>query len=304
MLKTDIPLVSIIVLTYCQVGFIEQTIESLLRQHTEFNFKILVCDDGSTDGTNQLLETLYKENDQVYLVLRKKNIGMMNNFIDALNRCDTKYIAFCDGDDYWIDQSKLSKQVKVLEEQSNVDITATRAMIKYPNSDILSDNKNESTNKYYTFSELLMGNKIVASSVLLRNYQVVLPQWVQESIFGDWPFYLLSIQTDSLIHLSKDYSVVYRKDVGVTKNNSSRRAHFLKGTNFIYENLLKESKFINYKHEIKEAIFNNNFYLMGVLNQTRKYLEAFKIFIKIVGKNEFRAVLKVVKRYLKTLINH
>ncbi|EAS19985.1 putative glycosyl transferase [Flavobacteria bacterium BBFL7] len=295
-------LLTVVVLTYNQEQFIQQTIDSLLTQKTNFNYKILVCDDGSQDGTQRLLNLRYKEDNQVQLLLREENIGMMPNFMDALSRCNTKYIAFCDGDDYWLDPEKLGKQVHLLETEPNVDITSTRAMLKYPDSEVLSESEIFTESIYFTFSDLLKGNKVVASSTLMRNYKVVLPSWFKESVFGDWPFYLLSMRPDAKLHISKESSIVYRKDVGVTKNNISRRTHFLKGTNFIYKNLLKDPKFINFKQEIKEAIIYNDFHLLGVLNQTGEYLKAFQVFLNVIFKTKLSSIPMVIKRYLKTLI--
>lgn len=302
MLYSDNHLVTVVVLCYCQIDFIEQTINSLLSQDVNFNYKILVCDDGSFDGTSELLSALYKNNDQVDLILRKKNIGMMPNFIDALNRCDSKYIAFCDGDDYWIDNYKLSNQVKILDQQSNVDITSTKALLKYPDSNKLFKNKDTSYKQYFTFSELLKGNKVIASSVVMRNYKTFMPDWTFNAVFGDWPYYLLSMNPKSLIHISDDYTIVYRKDVGVTRKNGLRRAHFLRGTNSIYKNLLLTPKFEDFENIIEDSIHTNDFYLMGVLNQGGERLEAFNLLINLLIKNKFPTVLKVLKRYLRTLL--
>ena len=110
------PLVSILTVTYNQKEYISEAIESFLKQKTNFPFEIVIGDDCSTDGTKEIL-TKYKEQnpDKIRIVSNEINIGPFENRIQTRNNCKGKYIALCDGDDYWIDSLKLQKQIDFLE---------------------------------------------------------------------------------------------------------------------------------------------------------------------------------------------
>lgn len=114
--KDDI-VVSVIVLTYNHEKYIQQTLDSILMQRTAFKYEILIGDDASTDGTGEILRLYADKNPEVIrLFLREQNLGAARNAYELLVAAKGKYLAFCEGDDYWTDQDKLSVQVRFLEE--------------------------------------------------------------------------------------------------------------------------------------------------------------------------------------------
>jgi len=115
-------------ITYLHQNFITQAVESVLMQKTNFNFEFIIADDCSTDQTVQSIEHIIKNHtnsDVIKFVSHSKNIGMYDNFIYALSECKGKYIALCEGDDYWIDPLKLQKQVDFLEDNPNFEVCFT-----------------------------------------------------------------------------------------------------------------------------------------------------------------------------------
>ena len=89
-------------------------------QKTSFPYEILVGDDASTDGTSTIVKQYaQKYPGIVHAICREKNVGPTRNVYDLLRRARGKYIANCEGDDYWIDCSKLQQQVDFLEENPN-----------------------------------------------------------------------------------------------------------------------------------------------------------------------------------------
>lgn len=107
--KMDIkPLVSVCMITYNQSLYIKQAIEGVLMQETDFPFEFIISDDCSTDSTRKICQ-YYKElyPDKITLLLPEKNLGISDNFYTTLFSATGKYIAFCEGDDYWIDSHKL-----------------------------------------------------------------------------------------------------------------------------------------------------------------------------------------------------
>lgn len=114
-----IPLVSVFLIAYNEENYIEEALNSILRQKTDFDFEILCHDDASTDRTPQIIQKYAKEYPEVVIPLLqtenqiKKNINIVIEYLYPKAR--GKYIAYCDGDDYWTDERKLQKQVDFLE---------------------------------------------------------------------------------------------------------------------------------------------------------------------------------------------
>lgn len=111
-----IPLVSVLIITYNHEQYIGQALESVLSQETNFPIEVWVGDDASTDSTVQIIERYCKqEPSKIRGVFRDKNIGASANLYDLLQRVRTPYIAFLEGDDYWLDHEKLQKQYSFLQ---------------------------------------------------------------------------------------------------------------------------------------------------------------------------------------------
>jgi glycosyltransferase involved in cell wall biosynthesis len=120
------PKVSIVCLTYNHQEIISHALDSMLSQQCEFDFEIVVHDDASTDGTQEVLKH-YKEvhTDKMKLILQSENqhSKRVPVFDLVLPHCDGEYVACCDGDDYWCDNHKLQKQASYLDEHPDVFIS-------------------------------------------------------------------------------------------------------------------------------------------------------------------------------------
>jgi glycosyltransferase involved in cell wall biosynthesis len=116
------PLISISCNTYNHAGFIADAIEGFLLQKTDFPFEILIHDDASTDGTADVIRRYQaRYPDLIKPVIQLENQYSRNVRIGRFNleRARGKYIALCEGDDYWTDPLKLQKQVAFLEANEN-----------------------------------------------------------------------------------------------------------------------------------------------------------------------------------------
>lgn len=111
-----LPTVSVIVLCYNQEKYICQALDSIVTQKTNFTFEVYVGDDASTDRTPDLVQQYADKYPNIIKpVLRKKNIGANPQYIDLVKKCQGKYLAFLDGDDYWCCSTKLQQHVDFLE---------------------------------------------------------------------------------------------------------------------------------------------------------------------------------------------
>lgn len=117
---TDVPLVSICCITYNHAPYIRQCLDGFLMQKTNFKYEIVIHDDCSTDGTTEIIKEYASKYPDIFVPLYEdenqysKGVrGMYAKFVYPKAR--GKYIAFCEGDDYWIDENKLQMQVDFLE---------------------------------------------------------------------------------------------------------------------------------------------------------------------------------------------
>ena len=131
------PLVSICCLTYNHKNLISDAIGGFLGQKTTFDYEILIHDDASTDGTQEVLEDWARRYPKIKLILQKENqykakgVYPINNIYSLAKG---KYIAECDGDDYWTDTLKLQKQVDFLEANQDYVMCHHKYLIKNKDS--------------------------------------------------------------------------------------------------------------------------------------------------------------------------
>lgn len=120
------PLISVMILTYNQAKYVRQSVEGALLQECSYPFEIVICDDCSTDNTREVcIELQKKYPEKIRLIFNENNKGPIDNYIDTMRKCKGKYIADCAGDDYWIDSTKLQKQVDILERREDVILVYT-----------------------------------------------------------------------------------------------------------------------------------------------------------------------------------
>ena len=126
-------MVSIRCATYNHVNYIRKCLDGFVSQKTNFRFEAVVHDDASTDGTTEIVREYAEKYPSIIIPMYEetnqysKNVSSMNERIDS--RLLGKYIAICEGDDYWIDLNKLQKQVDFLEAHSEYSMCFHRAKI-------------------------------------------------------------------------------------------------------------------------------------------------------------------------------
>ncbi len=122
------PLVSVCMTTYNHEKYISQAIESVLCQRTTFSFEVVIGEDCSSDNTLAICRQYEAQHpDIVRVVASEHNIGMHRNYRRTIEACQGKYIAMCDGDDWFSDENKLQMQVEMIE-KSSADMCYTRSL--------------------------------------------------------------------------------------------------------------------------------------------------------------------------------
>ena len=110
------PDVSVAMMTYFHEKYVAQAIESVLSQKTDYTYEIVVSDDGSTDGTRDILKKYAEKYPNIVKIhFNSVNQGISKNNFLTRSYCQGRYIATLSGDDYWLDETKLQKQVDFLD---------------------------------------------------------------------------------------------------------------------------------------------------------------------------------------------
>lgn len=215
----ETPLVSVFCITYNQVHYIEETVNGILRQETDFPFELIIHDDASTDGTAELLKRLSERDKRIKLIIEKEN--QYNNpnisyFRDIfLPRSAGKYLASCEGDDCWLDPGKLQRQVEYMEEHPDCTMVCSRARV--------IDGVNEKSLGYFGYGEedcrlgvtdLLKKWEIPTASILYRKKDAVeyVNSWTFEKPVGDFPR-AVYLADRGYIFYSSSVDTVYRFSV-------------------------------------------------------------------------------------------
>ena len=120
------PDVSVFIITYNQEHTIAQTIESILMQKGNFSLELVIGEDCGTDNTREICKNYQlRYPDRITLLLQDSNQGITKNYIDTLQLCRGKFIGVCAGDDYWIDNQKIAKQLAFFDANPGYGVVST-----------------------------------------------------------------------------------------------------------------------------------------------------------------------------------
>jgi glycosyltransferase involved in cell wall biosynthesis len=211
--------VSICVITYNHAKFITEALNSFLMQ-TFNDYEIVISDDCSTDENPAILQ-LYKTKypDKIKLLLNKKNIGMVPNFIQALKACSGEYIAFCEGDDYWVDSSKLQRQIDFLEKNPSYVGTSGGVKFLYQESQQFQDLYNPHSGDDghdVTLENYIEGSAAYFQTLTIRSHLIKIEEL--NYCFGDIVIQTMVLQHGPIRHLPYLFTIYRRHADGVTNS--------------------------------------------------------------------------------------
>lgn len=175
---------SVSIVTYQQIDYVAQTLEGVLRQETCFPFEIIVGDDASTDGTQEVLQAIQgRAQVPMKLLLALSNYGDngLTNFMSTLDAADGEYIALLDGDDLWTAADKLQRQVDFLDRHPDCDLCVHRVEHVYEDGFGQLSARPGPTG-LYDIGELLVENFAPKSATVVRRSAVdALPEWYRST---------------------------------------------------------------------------------------------------------------------------
>lgn len=190
------PLVSVFILTYQHVNYIKKCLDGILMQKTTFSYEIIIGEDCSSDGTREICEEYalkHPDKIRLYLHKRENNIKVNGkptgrfNFLHSIYSCTGKYMAFCEGDDYWTNENKLQKQIDFMETNPDYSICFHNAMVLWEdkNKEYLF-RKNSWFKDTYTTEEVIGRHFMPSASLVFRlPKKVSFPEWILYIGSGD-----------------------------------------------------------------------------------------------------------------------
>lgn len=289
--------ISICCLAYNHGAFIKQTIEGFLLQKTSFKFEILIHDDASKDNTSSIIQDFERKYPNlikpIYQSENQHSKGGRVNFRFNFPRVSGKYIALCEGDDYWTDPFKLQKQVDFLETNKEYSIC-------FHNVAILQDNSFRKSNIPYPNGEILLSEyikkgKIFTTSIVFRNeYLKYFAKEILKSPLMD--------KTIKTLLLTKGKGYYFEEEMGVYRHHTGGVFSTL---NKINKNLLSlKGDYFNQK----VLKINKKLYLQSIEQKTLFLMyeclrnKRFKIFIEI--SNYFWEIyhFKLIKLYYRLIL--
>lgn len=216
--SVDSPLVSVVCTTYQHERYVAHALDGFLKQRTDFPFEIIVHDDASTDGTVKVIrEYAQRFPELIVPFVQPINLYSLNQrpwpYCFAKSR--GRYIALCEGDDYWTDPLKLQKQVNRLEANQGLALSFHAVSVLRPDGELVEDRITKVPDQYRTRMDLaLRGNYIHTPSVVFRNLVKDYPPEFLETPISDFFNHMLLAGYGNLDYMS-DNMAVYREGVGV-----------------------------------------------------------------------------------------
>lgn len=255
-------MVSIRCLVYNHEPYIRQCLDGFVMQKTNFRFEAIVHDDASTDGTATIIhEYVKKYPDIIKPIYEKENQyskhdGSLKKVVDA--RMQGKYVALCEGDDYWIDPLKLQKEYDYLEAHPNKALVYTDCDVFFHKEkkrfySVFHSGFLRNGNDYKDF--VLNGNYLAPCSWLCRGklYDISIPPFVTDSTLF---ISLYSFEND-LIGYIDDVTCTYRIIHGSAShsNDIEKRYHYFKGVLETYKYYIEKTKDLFSEQELDSFFY-------------------------------------------------
>ncbi|MDC4238566.1 glycosyltransferase [Clostridium tertium] len=294
-------LVSIDCITYNHEKYIAQAIESFLMQKTNFKYEILIHDDSSTDATQEIIKEYQRRYpDIIKPVLQSENQyskGIKRiSYTFNISRAKGKYIAICEGDDYWSDPYKLQKQVDYMEKNDDCGMCFHAYKVE-SNGKINKCVRSYKKSKIATVEDIVIGDgDFVATNSILFRKEVMEnpPEFYFKCNVGDYPLQILTSMEKYAYYIDEPMSV-YRY---FSANSWTRR--MLSGSD-------SNKKVISFRENIIEMLkevnkFTDNIYA----NAINKKILLFKMDVLLL-KNDvdsLKNLKKLNKREYNAIYNN
>lgn len=296
-------MVSICCTTYNHEKFIRQAIDSFLMQKTNFKYEIIIHDDASTDGTVNIIKEYAKKYPNIIKPIYEKEnqYSKGKNPIDiAFKASKGKYIALCEGDDYWCDENKIQKQFDLMQNNKECSMCVHNTKIH----DLSNIEKDKNFNDWSEIRELADYDiffewNVHTSSYFMKRECASYPKEFWKYWFGDYVYLTMAYSSGKIIFLPDVMSVYnFNNKQGITYKNNEDVSTRISKINCRKQYLEEYNEFTKGKYEkiVSERISEIEF---EILSEEILYLPSslnkFKEKRKSIRNNKY------YKKYLKQL---
>ena len=290
---------SVRLMTYMHESFVNQAMDGIMMQKTDFKIEVVVGDDFSTDRTLEIIKS-YKNTESIDVKILKREkgdeywrkrqkLGRLYNFTNILENCTGKYIALLDGDDYWTDPLKLQKQLDFLEGNEEYSFCFTRFQTKDERTNTFLDDENskhfDKNQSFidYDFERFYKGWHIGTQTVMFINTPETKNFYKQYQLPRDMHLYVELLKQGKGACL-KDFCAVYRLTGKGVYTSTSKFQQIIKGAK-VYEDIYKSNKDIIFI-ELKYRKFFKSYLRMlasnkNILGYVVQMFKSFKITKKV-----------------------
>lgn len=310
-------MVSINCITYNHEDFIAEAMNSFLAQKTNFRYEILIHDDASTDKTSEIIRK-YQEKfpELIKPIIQEENKYSKGNIKISYEynhkRANGKYIAFCEGDDYWTDPYKLQKQVDYMEKNPQCTLcTHSTTIMKGGSNNILGVVRPFTESRIINFEDILLGGGgfFATNSLLyLKSAFDTPPQFFFDSPVGDYPMQIILSELGEVFYIDEIMSAYrFQTNGSWSQNINNTNDQMINLDNQLINMLEKLNIHTNKKYEstiyqvIKQHKFNIN-RIEGNLKEIR--LPIYRdLYNNLTNKEKTKIILKNYLPYLKKILN-
>jgi glycosyltransferase involved in cell wall biosynthesis len=272
MSQRENPLVSIVVITYNHEAYIAQAIESILDQKCTYSYEIVIGEDCSTDNTAHIVKSYgASHSDRIVLNVNKKNVGGLQNERDCIRKARGKYICFLEGDDYWMDNLKLQKQVDFMENNPEYGLVHADVDHFYESTGKTEYRVNKANGikspEGHIFDELMKPDQffIKPATVCFRKELVEMHFDYDKAIEENWPLtdfpLWLDIAAHSKVHYMDEVFATYRllNESASRTRSPEKKLKFHKGLHRIKMHYCSKYKLDKQIVDALEETYNRDF---------------------------------------------
>lgn len=265
-------MVSICCITYNQEKYIAEALDGFLIQKVDFNYEIIIGDDCSTDGTRNIIEDYCERYPgKIQLLKKDANEGAVKNILRTLKTAKGKYIAMCDGDDYWTDSRKLQMQVDFMENHPDSSICCHYSRVIDENGDLVYQST-APVRMEFTYEDVLLGKKdeTRVCTMMMRNSDhlkhISNHDWFYQVYSADTFFklYVLAYQKGKIYVLPEVMAVyrLHREGVWSMIDSKVRKGKMIDDFNILINNFSYSAR---YKKELLK-IYLMQYFLFDIKN--------------------------------------
>lgn len=328
--KKERPFVFVRCMTFNHEAYIKDALNGFVMQQTNFPFVVAIVDDASTDDNVKVIERFIKEHceceadyikEEIYGRVIKTTVKNNPNCIlcavllyenhyrkkakrpyYAQYEDAAKYVAVCEGDDYWTDPLKLQKQVDFMEANPEYSLCLTNSIVKFDDREVLAINHIWDT---YTIEDVLntnalnvkrRGDNVVpcahTSTIFYRIPNGEFPNWVSQCFIGDEPL-MIYLAHHGNVKFINEITSVYRAGVGVSSKNFSQELDW-KNRIKMYE-VINEGLGYQYKVFINSIIVQCYFKLFKMKWKRGDKKEAIRFLFHSIKSNK-KIFVKSIKK--------